>query len=74
MISDTPVFATKHRYIIEVAGGVEPTTHGPFGLGDKSFNELAEAINVRQNRESDSLIWIEIDKNGRQRTGTFGFD
>lgn len=68
------MFDNTRRYIIAIHGGVEPSKSGPFNY-DQEQIDAAREIDSSQNRDSDSLIWVDFDLDADiLHYGTFSFD
>lgn len=59
----------KKYYLIEVEGGVEAFTEGPFET-EKQRDRMAKLIRATQ-EEDDSLFWAEVDERGSLTVGHY---
>jgi len=59
----------KTYYLIEVHGGVEPYTRGPF-KAEEERDAAAKSIHRKQ-RMDDSLFWADVDEEGGLIVGSY---
>ena len=59
----------KRYYLIEVEGGVEAFTEGPFET-EKQRDRMAKLIRATQ-EEDDGLFWADVDKRGALTVGSY---
>jgi hypothetical protein len=59
----------KKYYLIEVEGGVEAFTEGPFET-EKVRDRMAKLIRPTQ-EDDDSLFWADVDERGALTVGSY---
>jgi len=59
----------KTYYLIEVYGGVEPFTQGPYQTEDER-DGVARQIHETQD-EDDSLFWADVEEAGKLTVGSY---
>ena len=60
---------SKAYYLIEVRGGVEPFSRGPFR--EEERRDDAAKIIHRTQKEYDSLFWADVDEEGGLIVGSY---
>ena len=65
--------STIKRYVLAVDGGIEPSSHGPYETDQEQISAASD-IDMGQDRDGDSLFWIDFDMTtGHMKCGTFSF-